>query len=148
MFQQNFPINIENVNVLNDKNIKQFNELREPGTEWDETEGKKFLKNTDNALFLAFTKDNVVGFLTAHRLQRLDKRKAEILIYEIDVSSNFRQMGIGKALLTKVKEWAGHVEADEVWVLTNRSNEAGMALYKSSGGTTESADEQMFTFKI
>ena len=88
--------------------------------------------------------------LTANRLQRFDKRGAEVLLYEIGVREEVRQQGIGKALINEVKLWAKEAGADEVWVLTNKSNTAAVALYESMGGKTESEipDEVMFIFKL
>ena len=128
--------------------IPQINSLLDEGTTWDLKQGKKFLKNQDNVLFLAFWEEKVAGFLTGHRLQRFDKRKAEVLLYEVGVRENFRKRGIGKTLIGELNNWAKEAGADEVWVLTNRSNTAAVALYQSAGGVTESQDELMYTFKI
>lgn len=128
--------------------VLEINSLLDEGTVWDADQGKKFLENPDNALFLALWEGMFAGFLTAHRLQRFDKRRAEILLYEIGVDENFRKRGIGKALIEKVKEWGKEVGADEVWVLTNKSNLAANALYQSSGGVTENPDELMYVFKL
>lgn len=139
---------IKRMHAFPEEYIEHFNRLRDKGTEWDVTEGTKFLAHPDNALFLAFIDDHIVGFLTGYRLQRLDKRKAEILLYEVAVAPHFRNKGVGKALLQHVKDWAKESDAHEVWVLTNRSNTPAVALYRSAEGTTESEDEQMFTFKL
>lgn len=130
--------------------IHQLNRLLDEGTEWNLQQGQKFLTDSHNALFVAFLKDQAVGFLTANRLQRFDKRGAEVLLYEIGVHENFRQKGVGKELIKEAKLWAKEVGADEVWVLTNRSNIAAVALYRSMGGKTESQtlDEVMFVFKL
>ncbi len=88
------------------------------------------------------------GFLTAYRLQRLDKRKAEVLLYEIGVHEGFQRQGIGTKLIAAVKEWATQVAADEVWVLTYASNKAAMALYKSASGEEDPPGTRMFTVKI
>jgi ribosomal protein S18 acetylase RimI-like enzyme len=127
-----------------------LNGLFDEGTEWDLQEGAKFLNDSNNALFVAFLENQAVGFLTANRLQRFDKRGAEVLLYEIGVREDARQKGIGKALIGEVKLWAKETGADEVWVLTNRSNTAAVALYQSMGGKTESVtpDEVMFVFKL
>ena len=145
---ENSQIKVEHISTFDGLNIVEFNALRDKGTEWNEQQGKKFLANDDSALFLALAENHIVGFLTAYRLQRLDKKKAEVLLYEISVADNFRQRGIGKVLIGKLKEWASQIESDEVWVLTNRSNVAAIALYTSLGGSIESTDEQMFTFKM
>lgn len=128
--------------------ISQINSLLDKGREWDIEQGKKFIENLDNALFLAFWEEEAAGFLTAHRLQRLDKRKAGVLLYEIGVNENFRQRGIGKALIETVKNWGREVSADEVWVLTNKSNVPANALYQSVGGVTENPDDIMYAFKL
>ena len=144
------PVRIELIRKVNAAFIKQLNALLDEGTEWDARHGHKFLEDPNNALFVAFIENRAVGFLTANRLQRFDQRGAEVLLYEIGVHEEFRQRGIGKALIQEVKHWSKDVGADEVWVLTNRSNKAAVALYRSMGGETESptSDEVMFNFKI
>jgi ribosomal protein S18 acetylase RimI-like enzyme len=143
-------IRIELIKKVDATFINQLNGLFDEGTEWDLQEGAKFLKDSSNALFVAFLENQAVGFLTANRLQRFDKRCAEVLLYEIGVREDARQNGIGKALIREVKLWAKEAGADEVWVLTNRSNTAAVALYQSMGGETESItpDEVMFNFKL
>lgn len=129
--------------------VSEINSLLDEGVEWDVVEGKKFLENPDNVFFLAKWDGEFAGFLTGHRLQRFDKRKAEILLYEVGVNEKFQKRGIGKALLEMVKQWAREVGADEVWVLTNKSNIAANALYQSAGGTKEDPDDvTMYSFKL
>ncbi len=101
-------------------------------------------------MFAAFSETRAVGFLTANRLQRFDKREAEVLVYEVGVDEEFRRRGIGKALMEEVKHWARGVGADEMWLLTNWSNTAAVALYRATGGRTESAtpDKVMFVFEL
>jgi ribosomal protein S18 acetylase RimI-like enzyme len=144
------PIRIELIKEVHTAFINQLNSLFDEGAEWDSQQGEKFLNDSNNALFVAFLENQAVGFLTANRLQRFDKRGAEVLLYEIGVREDARQQGIGKALIREVKLWAKETGADEVWVLTNRSNTAAVALYLSTGGKTESEtpDEVMFNFKL
>ena len=143
-------VRIELIRKVDTAFISQLNDLLDEGAEWDSHQGEKFLKDPNNALLIAFMENKAVGFLTANRLQRFDKRGAEVLLYEIGVQVDFRQRGIGKALIEEVKHWAKEAGADVVWVLTNRSNAAAVALYQSVGGTTESEtpDEVMFVFKL
>ncbi|MGD0611790.1 MAG: GNAT family N-acetyltransferase [Anaerolineales bacterium] len=143
-------IHVELIKKVDTAFISQLNSLLDEGTEWDSRQGEKFLKDPSNALFVAFLENRAVGFLTANRLQRFDKRGAEVLLHEIGVNEDFRRRGIGKALIDEVKHWAKEAAADEVWVLTNRSNTAAVALCQSEGGTTESKtpDEVMFVFKL
>lgn len=128
--------------------LKELNSLFDTGTEWDVEQGNKFLSNQSNALFVAYWDERMVGFITGYRLQRFDKRVAEVLLYEIGVGENFRRKGIGKRLVEELINWAKQTGADEVWVLTNKSNKEAVRLYQSVGGKTESKDEQMFVIKI
>ncbi len=148
MEQTEEKFHIIQITQFDDELILQIDSLLDEGTVWDKIEGEKFLKNTDNVLLAAFWDKTTVGFLTAYRLQRFDKRKAEVLLYEIGVHEDFRRNGIGKALIEELKKWAKEVEADEVWVLTNKSNAEAVALYQSVGGVTESTDEQMYVLKV
>jgi GNAT superfamily N-acetyltransferase len=130
--------------------IAQLNRLVDPGDEWDPQHGAAFLRDSSSALFLAFSGEQAVGFLTANRLQRFDARGAEVLLYEIGVREDFRRRGIARALVQEAKLWAREVGADVLWVLTNRSNAAAVALYKATGGKTETADpdEIMYDFDL
>jgi ribosomal protein S18 acetylase RimI-like enzyme len=141
-------LGIKRITTVDPKTVEEINSVLDEGKTWDEEGGSLFLADKDNALFLAYWNNNISGFLTAHRLQRFDDRKAEILLYEIGVNEEFRKQGIGRALIEAVKAWGREVQADEVWVLTNRSNQAAMALYKSAGGLEASLDDTMFVFKL
>lgn len=141
-------INIERIFHVNEELKLQINTLLDEDTEWDKEQGEKFLANPDNALFLAFVEKTATGFLTAYRLQRLDKRKAEVLLYEVGILEEFQRQGIATKLIEAVKGWATQIAADEVWVLTYASNEAAMALYKSTAGEEDPPGTRMFTFKV
>lgn len=126
-----------------------LNGLFDEGTEWDHEQGNAFLRHPDNLFLGAFWDDVLCGFLTAHRLQRFDQRRAEVLLYEIGVQEDYRNRGIGKKLIAEAERWAAEVGADELWVLTNRSNLPAMALYRSTGRREDDApDITMFTYRI
>ena len=139
---------IKRITNSDDIFISQINSLLDKDKKWDIKQGKKFLENLDNALFLAFQGKEAVGFIIAHRLQRFDKRQAGILLYKVNVNENFRRQGIGKALVEAVKNWGRETGADEVWVLTNKANIPANALYKSTNGTAKNSDDIMYTFKL
>ncbi|HET8523733.1 MAG TPA: GNAT family N-acetyltransferase [Thermomicrobiales bacterium] len=128
--------------------VERLNPLFDPGVEWDPAEGQTFLDNPDNAFFVAKYNGVIAGFLTAHRLQRFDKRRAEVLLYEIGVDERYRRLGLGTALVAAVKEWAAEVGADEVWVLTEQDNLPALSLYRSAGPADEMADVVMFTYEV
>jgi ribosomal protein S18 acetylase RimI-like enzyme len=141
-------IQITRISNTSKFSIEDLNRLLDDGMVWDREQGRRFVGNDDNALFIALWEGHAAGFLTAHRLQRFDKRKAEVLLYEIGVHPNYRRRGIGKALIEEVKKWAKEVGADNVWVLTEKDNQAAMAMYKSTGGIEEAPGTIMWEYKL
>ena len=134
--------------MCDDDLASRLNTLFDDGTVWDSAQGRHFLDNPDNLLLVASWEGQICGFLTAHRLQRFDARRAEVLLYEIGVHEDFRQRGVGAALIAAVKCWARDVGADEVWVLTNVDNTAAMSLYRGTGGEEDVPGTTMFTYPI
>ena len=114
---------------------------------WHEDEGRRFLANADSLFLAACWDERVCGFATAYRLQRVDRRRAEVLLYEIGVNEAFQRRGVGTALVEAVKCWAKEVGADEMWVLTERGNAAAMALYAATGGEVDPPGTTMFTYR-
>jgi ribosomal protein S18 acetylase RimI-like enzyme len=142
------PLSIKRITSIDDALITAFNALLlDDGQTWDSEQGAKFLANADNALFIAFWDAAAAGFLSAYRLQRFDKLNAEVLIYDVGVHEDYRQRGIGKALIAEVNRWGQEVGADNTWVLANTPNTPAMALYQSMDGEAE-PDITMFTYYI
>lgn len=117
-----------------------------PDEPWVLAHAQAFVANPDNLLLLATTPNLICGIVIAHRLQRLDALRAEVLLYSIDVHDAVRRQGIGHALVTATTAWAQELNADCTWVLTERSNHAAMALYRAAGGSDDIPDVAMFTF--
>ncbi|MDQ2653227.1 MAG: GNAT family N-acetyltransferase [Chloroflexota bacterium] len=117
-----------------------------PDEPWVLDQAQPFVANPDNLLLLATTPDLICGIVIAHRLQRLDALRAEVLLYSIDVHEAMRRQGIGHALIDATTAWARELGADNTWVLTERSNHAAMALYRAAGGSDDIPDVAMFTF--
>lgn len=118
-----------------------------PDEPWVLEQAEAFVANPDNLLLLATTPDLICGIVIAHRLQRLDALRAEVLLYSIDVHEATRRQGIGHALVAATTAWAQELDADCTWVLTERSNHAAMALYRAAGGSDDIPDVAMFTFR-
>lgn len=142
------PLHIQLLSAVDDALVAELNSQFDEGMSWDAEQGRFFLGNPDNLLAVARWDGQLCGFVSAHRLQRFDKRRAEVLLYEIGVDERFQRRGIGRALVAEVKRWAAEAGADEIWVLTNRGNEAAMALYRASDGEEDAPDVTMFTFRI
>jgi ribosomal protein S18 acetylase RimI-like enzyme len=115
----------------------QLDPLFDAGVSWDAEQGRRFLDHPDTLLLVARWDGEVCGFLTAYRLQRFDRRRAEVLLYEIGVQEPFQRRGAGRALVEEAKRWATEVRAGELWVLTEEDNAPARALYAATGGHEE-----------
>ena len=142
------PFSIQRLTSVDDVLAAQLHPLFDESTAWHPEQGRRFLENPDNLFLLAQWDGTPCGFLTAHRLQRFDRRRAEVLLYEIGVDHQFQRRGIGAALIAELKRWAKEAGADEVWVLTSRDNIAARALYASTGGREDAPGMTMFTYQI
>ena len=125
----------------------ELDRLFDEGVAWDITQGQRFLAHPDTLLLVARWEGAACGFLSAYQLQRFDRRRAEVLLYEIGVQEPFRRRGVGRALVEEAKRWATEVGADELWVLTEEDNAPARALYAATGGNEEPGIT-MFSYRI
>ncbi len=138
---------IERVHKLN-KNEYPALDWNFPGGHITKNSVQTFLNNSMNYLILAKENDMIIGILRAHYMPRLDDKKASILLYEIDVHPEHRQEGVGTALIEKLKEIASNEGIHEIWVVTNKSNEAAMVLYKTTGAVAKHNDDIVLEYHL
>ncbi len=99
-----------------------------------------WLGEARHVLIAAWIGGEPAGMVYGYALPRFDDAPAPHLLYSIDVSEAHRRRGVARALLA-----AFHAECPGgVWLLTNGSNTAAMALYESAGGTRPHTDDVMF----
>lgn len=115
---------------------------------WDAAEGRRFLADPDCLFLLAEADGLPCGFLTAYRLQRFDRARAEVLPYEVDVDEAYRRRGVAAALIAALNRWSVEVGATETWVLTERDNLAANALYTATGGDRDPAAVVMYSYPL
>ena len=108
----------------------------------------EFVADPMRFLLLATHDGLVVGSLSGYALQRPHRPDPQFLLYEIDVRPEWRRQRIGKALVNRFIAEARAASAFEVWVLTNRSNAAAMALYASCGLRMENSDDAMWSVPV
>ena len=125
----------------------ELDAMFDEGVTWDAEQGERFLAHPDTLLLVARWNGEPCGFLSAYRLQRFDRRGAEVLLYEIGVQEPFQRHGAGRALVEEAKRWAAEVGAAELWVLTEDENTPARALYSATGGREESGIT-MFDYRL
>lgn len=94
----------------------------------------RVLQDPATVFLTAFRGDEPIGFLFGYELPRFDCEKPMMCLYEIGVAEHEREKGVGKALIADFLAVCESVHCMKAWVLTNRSNAAAMALYRSCGG--------------
>lgn len=101
----------------------------------------------DRVLFVvALEGDRPVGFVLAYELLRRHGDRSKLFVYEVEVDPVHRRRGVASALLAELESLARARGIRRGWVLTDRSNEAAMALYRSAGGV-EPHEETMWEFR-
>ena len=106
-------------------------------------------RDSNNELIVAELNGEVIGTLHLMFLPSLSFQGGlRAQIESVRVDKLYQGQGIGKMLLRHTLEEAQKAGCKDAWVLTERGNDAAMALYKSIGGIEEVPDPTMFTFKL
>src|SRR5687767_3647332 len=108
----------------------------------------EFLRDPRHHIVVAIDDGVVVGFASAVHYVHPDKPSPELWINEVGVASTHTRRGIGKAVLRTLLDHARHLGCADAWVLTDRTNEAAMRFYGSTGGVESASDEVMFEFSL
>jgi len=98
---------------------------------------KRFLSEPGHHLLIAYEGDQPAGFISGVEMTHPDKG-TEMFVYELGVDEPFRKMGIGLALIERLKSIAVERGCFGMWVLTDEGNIAALATYQSAGGKSES----------
>ena len=141
------PTSIERISTMDTRTIEQVRADFDD-TDWQAESIQEFLSDQNNILIAAKAGERIVGLIVAHRLARLDSQRAQVLLYEVDVLPRFQGRGIAAAMIEHLKDLARKTGACEVWVVTSKSNEAAMRLYRSTGGTAKQDDDVVFEYKL
>jgi ribosomal protein S18 acetylase RimI-like enzyme len=108
---------------------------------------RDFLAEQRNILIVALKERSPVGFVLAYLLDRLDRNQTMILFYEIVVADRHRRHGWGKKMINELKKIGCDLNVMEIWVLTDQSNSAAIALFQSTGAKRAGGDDVMFIYR-
>jgi ribosomal protein S18 acetylase RimI-like enzyme len=90
----------------------------------------EFLSDPRHHLVAAIDHGAVVGFASAVHYVHPDKRSPEMWINEVGVATTHRGRGVAKAILQRLLDVAREDGCVEAWLLTDRTNEAALRLYR------------------
>jgi aminoglycoside 3-N-acetyltransferase I len=92
------------------------------------------LLDSDHFIALAAVKDgNVVGGLAAYELQKFERERSEIYIYDLAVAAAQRRQGVATALIEELKAIAAARGVYVIFVQADRGDAPAIALYSKLG---------------
>jgi GNAT superfamily N-acetyltransferase len=94
----------------------------------------EIIASENHAAFVAFYNQKIVGWVYAFRAILIET-KPFIEIGGLIVDENFRNAGIGKKLIEKIKDWALENAINEVRVRSNILRNAAHKFYLNNGFT-------------
>jgi ribosomal protein S18 acetylase RimI-like enzyme len=105
-----------------------------------------FLKKAENLLIVAEDDGGPAGFLLAYALDRVDRDRRMVCLYEIGVAAASRRRGLATAMIDALLAWCRAQGVMKTWVITDRSNEAALRLYAATGGRPDAGDDVVFVW--
>jgi ribosomal protein S18 acetylase RimI-like enzyme len=106
----------------------------------------RLLANPLNLLLVAEQEYRPIGFVWGYLLQRLDRDRHQLFVYEVDVSPDARRKGAGTSLMNFVAAYAMEHSLTEAFVLTDSDNSAAHGLYKGTGATKAEGLSATFSY--
>jgi aminoglycoside 3-N-acetyltransferase I len=94
---------------------------------------QSFLSKDHIIVLAAFVEDDIVGGLVAYELQKLERERSEIYIYDLAVAEPHRRQGIATALIDHLREIARQRGAWVIYVQADYGDDPAIALYTKLG---------------
>ena len=82
---------------------------------------------------VALAGDEVVGGLVAYVLDKFERARREVYIYDLAVAEPYRRQGIATSLIERLREIAATLEAWVIYVQADYGDDPAIALYEKLG---------------
>jgi len=112
----------------------------------DEMTLRRFLSKPENVLIVAADDGGPAGFLVAYALDRVDRDRRMVCLYEIGVVAERRRRGLATGMIAELLAWCRSENVMKTWMITDRANAAAMRLYARSGGRPDAGEDVVFVF--
>lgn len=99
--------------------------------------------NENHIALVALDSGAVVGGLVAYVLDKFERARREIYIYDLAVAEKYRRRGIATALIRRLQQIAAELRVWVIFVQADYGDEAAIALYQKLG-----VREQVLHFDI
>jgi aminoglycoside 3-N-acetyltransferase I len=118
--------------------------FEEPGLRLGDGYLDRLLAREDFWAIAAFAGDAIIGGLTAHTLPMTRTESSEIFIYDIAVHTDHQRKGVGRQLLTALRDAAAAAGIDDLFVPADNDDVHALDFYRALGGVA--APVTIFTF--
>lgn len=124
-----------------EKLIELFSEVfEEEHTIASKSQLEKLLSKRSFFALVAIEEREVVGGLTAYEMEQYYRDSSELYIYDIAVKESHQNQGIGKKLVSSLKEYALKNGIETIFVEAYSDDANAVKFYESTFGTSEKID--------
>jgi aminoglycoside 3-N-acetyltransferase I len=109
----------------------------ENSTELTESYLQKLLANPAFIVFVAYYKNEIAGGLTAYILPMTHSECNEAYVYDIAVKPGFQRKGLGKRLLSAIKEYCRQNRITKIFVQANEKDKYALDFYRGTNANEE-----------
>ncbi|MEM9162039.1 MAG: GNAT family N-acetyltransferase [Cyanobacteria bacterium P01_F01_bin.4] len=95
----------------------------------------QLLSQKDFWAIAASVDDDIIGGITAYTLPMTRTASSEIFIYDIAVRADQQRQGIGRHLMTALRETAAAAGIDDIFVFADNDDLHALDFYRALGGT-------------
>ena len=103
----------------------------------DPTYLNDLLKKDNVFFFVALLDGTVIGGLTAYVLPSPYFPSSEVYLYDLAVETAVQRKGVGKSLMTSLKNYCAGLGYKEVFVQADLVDQRAIDFYRATGGTPE-----------
>jgi aminoglycoside 3-N-acetyltransferase I len=130
------------------KLISVFNEVFETDTPdiASESHLKKLLSDHNFMALAAFENEDIIGGLTAYEMPMYTADCSELYIYDLAVKKDLQRHGIGKKLISALKDYCRLHDIKTIFVEAHKEDKDAINFYHSANGEPEKVIH--FNFKI
>lgn len=95
----------------------------------------------------AYSDDQIIGGITAHTLPMTRTASSEVFIYDIAVRSDHRRKGIGRRLMSELRDSAAARGIRVLFVPADNEDPHALDFYRALGGTPSQVTVFTFTHR-
>ena len=98
---------------------------------------KSFLQNKNHIIYVANLENTIAGGLVAYVLEKFEKNRKEIYIYDLAVKEEYRRRKIATNLINELRHYSKSIGAYVIFVQADYEDDPAIKLYESLGKKEE-----------